>query len=47
MPVLIANPTGTGPSPDISSPTSQRDRSNPGATKSTRVAGKATGGKAS
>ncbi len=46
MPVLIANPTGTRAIPDMSSPTSQCDRSNPGAVKSTRVAAKATGGKA-
>ena len=46
MPVLIANPTGTRVGPAMSSLRSQCDRSNPGAMKSTRVAAKATGGKA-
>src|SRR5215211_7476769 len=47
MPVLIANPTGTRAVPDMSSLRNQCDSSNPGAVKSTRVAAKATRGKAS
>ena len=45
-PVLIANPTGTRASPDMSSLRSQCDRSNPGVVKRIIVAAKATGGKA-
>ena len=45
--MLIANPTGKWTNLDRSSPRTQYETSNPGATKRTSVAAKATGGNAS